>query len=147
MSLRTIDPILSMADNRAWLCKITLFLVNTFSLLFDLNNMLHVRLGSVLLTVLVIQWFANLTHAGRTDWSVEKNASFWREEARLSIDEILKKRDNTRVAKNVIMFLGDGMGVSTVTAGRIRKGQANGQLGEDLVTEMEQFSHLGLAKT
>ncbi|CAF1004713.1 unnamed protein product [Adineta ricciae] len=109
--------------------------------------MLHVRLGSVLLTVLLIQSFAKFAHAGRTDWSIEKNASFWREEARLSIDEILKKRDNTRIAKNVIMFLGDGMGVSTVTAGRIRKGQVNGQLGEDLVTEMEQFSHLGLSKT
>ncbi|CAF3752267.1 unnamed protein product [Rotaria sordida] len=39
------------------------------------------------------------------------------------------------------------MGVPTITAGRIRKGQMLGQLGEDFITEMEQFSHLGLAKT
>ncbi|CAF2795528.1 unnamed protein product [Rotaria sp. Silwood2] len=39
------------------------------------------------------------------------------------------------------------MGVSTMTAGRIRKGQILGQLGEDYITEMEQFSHLGLVKT
>jgi len=45
------------------------------------------------------------------------------------------------------MFLGDGMGVPTVTAGRIRKGQMKGQLGEDFLTEMEQFPHLGLSKT
>jgi len=43
--------------------------------------------------------------------------------------------------------LGDGMGVSTVTAGRIRRGQVEGQLGEDFITEMEQFTHLGLSKT
>ncbi len=45
------------------------------------------------------------------------------------------------------MFLGDGMGISTVTAGRIRAGQMRGELGEDVITEMEQFPYLGLAKT
>ncbi|UJR10749.1 hypothetical protein I4U23_014937 [Adineta vaga] len=85
--------------------------------------------------------------AGRTDWSIEKNGAFWNEQARLSIAELLQRRDNTRLAKNVILFVGDGMGLSTVTAGRIRKGQVNGQMGEDFVTEMEQFQHLGLAKT
>ncbi|CAF1426269.1 unnamed protein product [Rotaria sordida] len=39
------------------------------------------------------------------------------------------------------------MGIATVTAGRIRKGQINGQLGEDYLTEMEQFPHLGMVKT
>ena len=94
--------------------------------------------------ILVSKYFV---FAGRTDWSVEKNAGFWNEQARLSIEELLQRRDNTRLAKNVILFLGDGMGLSTVTAGRIRKGQIKGQLGEDFVTEMEQFQHLGLAKT
>lgn len=85
--------------------------------------------------------------SGRTDWSVEEHPSFWNEQARVSIEEMLQRRENTRRAKNVILFLGDGMGLSTVTAGRIRKGQMQGQLGEDVLTEMEQFSHLGLAKT
>lgn len=100
----------------------------------------------VVLGILLLNIFL-LINAGRTDWSIEKNAAFWNEQARLSIEELLKRRDNTRIAKNVILFLGDGMGVSTITAGRIRKGQVNGQLGEDFVTEMEQFHHLGLAKT
>jgi alkaline phosphatase len=86
-------------------------------------------------------------NGGRIDWSIEKDGSFWNEQARLSIEEVLQRRENTRIAKNVIMFLGDGMGVSTVTAGRIRKGQMKGQLGEDFLTEMEQFPRLGLAKT
>lgn len=86
-------------------------------------------------------------HCGRTDWTVEKGSTFWYEQARLSIEEALHRRENTRLAKNVILFLGDGMGISTVTAGRIRKGQVNGQLGEDFLTEMEQFSYQGLSKT
>ncbi|CAF0881660.1 unnamed protein product [Adineta steineri] len=101
----------------------------------------------LLLFTFLILLIKNHVNCGRADWTIEKDASFWREQARISINEALNRRENTKTAKNVIMFLGDGMGVSTVTAGRIRKGQVNGQLGEDLVTEMEQFSHLGLSKT
>ncbi|CAF5219923.1 unnamed protein product, partial [Rotaria magnacalcarata] len=90
---------------------------------------------------------SEIVESGRIDWSIEKNASFWNEQARLDIEQILTRKENRRVAKNVILFLGDGMGISTITAGRIRKGQVNGQLGEDHNTEMEQFSNLGLAKT
>jgi alkaline phosphatase len=103
--------------------------------------------GFLLTIVFLLLAINNLVYSGRVKWTVEKNASFWREQARLSIEEALRRRDNTRIAKNVIMFLGDGMGVSTVTAGRIRKGQAKGELGEDLLTEMEQLTYLGLAKT
>ena len=85
--------------------------------------------------------------AGRNDWSIEKNAAFWNEQARLTIEEMVQREENSRVAKNVIMFLGDGMGVPTVTAGRIRKGQTKGLLAEDFLTEMEQFPYVGLAKT
>ena len=34
-------------------------------------------------------------------------------------------------AKNVILFLGDGMGISTVTAARILAGQLKGMSGEE----------------
>jgi alkaline phosphatase len=106
-----------------------------------------VILEILLLNVLLVLIIGQFVNTGRIDWSIEKNGSFWNEQARLSIEEILQRHENTRIAKNVIIFLGDGMGVSTVTAGRIRKGQINGQLGEDFLTEMEQFNHLGLAKT
>jgi alkaline phosphatase len=98
-------------------------------------------------SVLLLLIISNFVNAGRTDWSVEENPSFWNEQARLSIEEIVQRRENTRIAKNVIIFLGDGMGVSTITAGRIRKGQMIGQLGEDFLTEMEQFTYSGLSKT
>lgn len=38
------------------------------------------------------------------------------------------------------------MGISTVTAGRIRKGQLKGHSGEEEVTWMESLPHLALSK-
>lgn len=50
-------------------------------------------------------------------------------------------------AKNVILFVGDGMGISTVTAARILEGQLKGQTGEENSLSFETLPHLGLAKT
>ena len=50
-------------------------------------------------------------------------------------------------AKNVILFVGDGMGVSTVTAIRILDGQQKGMPGEENVLSFEQFPHVALSKT
>jgi alkaline phosphatase len=50
-------------------------------------------------------------------------------------------------AKNVILFVGDGMGVSTVTASRILEGQLKGQLGEENNLSFDLFPFAGLAKT
>ena len=50
-------------------------------------------------------------------------------------------------AKNVILFIGDGMGVSTVTAGRIFDGQSQGKTGEEHVLAFEDFDHVAMIKT
>ncbi|AKV95252.1 MULTISPECIES: alkaline phosphatase [Marinobacter] len=50
-------------------------------------------------------------------------------------------------AKNVILFVGDGMGVSTVTAARILDGQNQGKPGEEHQLSFERFPFAGLAKT
>ena len=49
--------------------------------------------------------------------------------------------------KNVILFLGDGMGVSTVTAARIFEGQSRGENGEENFLSFEEFPHVALVKT
>ena len=41
---------------------------------------------------------------------------------------------NTNKAKNVIIFIGDGMGINTHTGARIYKGQKNGKSGEEEVS-------------
>ena len=50
-------------------------------------------------------------------------------------------------AKNIILFVGDGMGISTVTAARILDGQLKGMLGEENQFSFEQFPFSGLSKT
>ena len=54
---------------------------------------------------------------------------------------------NTAPAKNVILFIGDGMGVSTVTAARIYDGQSRGEPGEENLLSFEHFPSLALVKT
>lgn len=56
--------------------------------------------------------------------------------------------DNARgKAKNVILFVGDGMGISTVTAARILEGQRKGQTGEENQLSFDRFPFSGLSKT
>lgn len=50
-------------------------------------------------------------------------------------------------AKNVILFVGDGMGVSTLTASRIHEGQLAGNSGEEGYLSFENFPYTALVKT
>ena len=50
-------------------------------------------------------------------------------------------------AKNVILFVGDGMGLSTVTAARILAGQQLGKMGEEHQLSFDRFPFSGFAKT
>jgi alkaline phosphatase len=50
-------------------------------------------------------------------------------------------------AKNVILFIGDGMGVSTLTAARIYQGQQQGKDGASNRLTFEHFPNLALVKT
>lgn len=50
-------------------------------------------------------------------------------------------------AKNVILFVGDGMGISTVTAARILDGQRKELMGEENELSFDKFPFSGLAKT
>lgn len=70
----------------------------------------------------------------------------WIKSAQDDLKRLLSHKPNTNVAKNVILFLGDGMGMSTVTAARILKGQLQGNPGEETVFEFEKFPHVSLAK-
>ncbi|THD03886.1 alkaline phosphatase [Panacagrimonas perspica] len=53
----------------------------------------------------------------------------------------------SRPARNVILFIGDGMGISTVTAARILEGQQQGRDGESNRLSFEQFPQLALSVT
>ncbi|NWW76883.1 PPBT protein, partial [Climacteris rufus] len=78
----------------------------------------------------------------------EKDPEYWRRQAQETLRNALRlQRLNQNVAKNLILFLGDGMGVSTVTAARILKGQLQHGQGEESLLEMDKFPFVALAKT
>ena len=70
----------------------------------------------------------------------------WNGDAQRALKEAVDLERNTNVAKNVILFLGDGMGVSTVTAGRIYAGQQAGLSGEEHQLAFDKFPHVALTK-
>ncbi|KAK2148445.1 hypothetical protein LSH36_497g01016 [Paralvinella palmiformis] len=70
----------------------------------------------------------------------------WFELGESYIKEALTKKRIDNIAKNVILFIGDGMGASTVTAARIYKGQKSGNPGEETVLNFEDFPNVALSK-
>ena len=82
---------------------------------------------------------------GWTD--AETTQEHWRNLGRVELERMLAIRPNLSRAKNVVLFMGDGMGMPTVTAGRIMRGQKNSQNGESYRTRMEQFDNVGYSKT
>lgn len=79
--------------------------------------------------------------------SVQSNSPWFTDSAQLVMD---KANLTTKThAKNVILFVGDGMGISTLTAARIYQGQqiTGNQGGEENALSFEQFNHTALVKT
>ena len=80
------------------------------------------------------------------------NDSAWTEQGLAALERahMLNERAHggaKKRAKNVILFVGDGMGISTVTAARILEGQRRGQSGEENQLSFERFPYLSLVKT
>ncbi|MEZ4280229.1 MAG: alkaline phosphatase [Myxococcota bacterium] len=71
----------------------------------------------------------------------------WFAEGRRTVARAARFVADEPPAKNVILFVGDGMGVSTVTAARILEGQRRGRSGEENRLAFENLAHLALAKT
>uniref|UniRef100_A0A3B4WDF2 Alkaline phosphatase n=1 Tax=Seriola lalandi dorsalis TaxID=1841481 RepID=A0A3B4WDF2_SERLL len=80
-------------------------------------------------------------------YELEKEPAYWDAQARATLDAALKLHPRNHRAKNIILFLGDGMGVSTVSAARILRGQMEGASGEETVLAMDTFPYLALSKT
>jgi len=82
---------------------------------------------------------------------VEENADFWLKKGEDELEEALNLKQNTNLAKNIIIFIGDGMSIPTVTAARIYKGQqensGNLENGNSAQLSWENFPYVGLSKT
>ncbi|XP_026313847.1 membrane-bound alkaline phosphatase-like [Hyposmocoma kahamanoa] len=79
--------------------------------------------------------------------ATEQNPDYWRNEAKEGIEKRLRRLQNKNIARNVIMFLGDGLSVPTLAAARILKGQRANHTGEETEMFFETFPTVGLSKT
>ncbi|XP_074860720.1 intestinal-type alkaline phosphatase-like [Carettochelys insculpta] len=77
----------------------------------------------------------------------EENPAFWNKQANEAIKASVNLQRRNYPPKNLIIFLGDGMGVPTITATRILKGQLQGKLGPETPLAMDIFPYTALSKT
>ncbi|XP_014362897.2 membrane-bound alkaline phosphatase [Papilio machaon] len=80
----------------------------------------------------------------------EMTAEYWTEEAQAAIRARRARLRGTaaeHTARNVVMFLGDGMSVTTLAAARTLLGQRQGRPGEESQLAFEAFPTVGLTKT
>ncbi|XP_075217519.1 alkaline phosphatase-like [Lycorma delicatula] len=77
----------------------------------------------------------------------EYDAKYWDKNAFKSLNERLDNYLVTNKAKNLILFLGDGMSIPTITAARIYLGQLDQRAGENAKLSFENFPYTGLSKT
>jgi len=73
----------------------------------------------------------------------------WFEKGQSELERAKLVAESTIVnpAKNVIIFVGDGLGVSTVTAARILRSQERNLVEDDVPLSFERMPHVGLSKT
>ncbi|KAG8231067.1 hypothetical protein J437_LFUL010693 [Ladona fulva] len=71
----------------------------------------------------------------------------WEKAAWMQLRSTLNVMPIVSKAKNAILFLGDGMSLTTVTAARIYSGQMKGKDGEESSIIFDKFPYVGLSKT
>ena len=85
--------------------------------------------------------------AEKSDVTTGQEKNTWYSSAQETLQKNLAHKPITTKAKNIILFIGDGMGVSTVTAARIFEGQSLGLEGEEHILSWEKFANVALSKT
>ncbi|KAK8762955.1 hypothetical protein V5799_034442 [Amblyomma americanum] len=75
-----------------------------------------------------------------------EDPEFWYRYNRKALERRLSTEKREGRAQNVILFIGDGMGISTITAARVFKGQLAGKTGETSALIFEKFPHASLSK-
>jgi alkaline phosphatase len=103
------------------------------------------------LVALPAMYFASALNATKTPQSfpykTDQAAYSWFSAGNEAVSRSKALFPEDKKAKNVILFLGDGMGITTITAARILAGQSNHQPGESTSLSFEKFPHLALSKT
>ncbi|XP_058045145.1 intestinal-type alkaline phosphatase 1-like [Ahaetulla prasina] len=77
----------------------------------------------------------------------EQKPSFWDQLADKAIKKASQLKYRNYKAKNLILFLGDGMGIPTITATRILKGHMQNPVAPESPLSMDAFPYVALSKT
>lgn len=88
-----------------------------------------------------------VAQAPATSPSPEPAPRPWFEEGRAALQSRLAEQPIEGRARNVVLMIGDGMGVATATAIRLHVNQAAGGLGEEQPLPFERFAHSALVNT
>lgn len=88
---------------------------------------------------------AALPALARAEAPVDEDKYFKDGQQTLSARRAVKP--NKKAAKNVILFIADGMDPTTVAVARIFDGQTRGEEGEENFLSFERFPHLAMSKT
>lgn len=82
-----------------------------------------------------------------TNVQAAENAQQWYADGQAALADAQRLKSDKKRAKNVIFFVGDGMGISTITAARILEGQLRSQPGEENLLSFEKLPFVALSKT
>lgn len=104
-------------------------------------------------TVVLINLFGLLTSVigqnTQTNFPVKRQETpeTWRSDGLRALKRARNLNFRRRKAKNIILFIGDGMSISTLTAARILEGQLRRESGEENYLSFERFPFVALVKT
>lgn len=101
-------------------------------------NFISTLLASTLGASLMTTAYAN---------SLNETPEKWYSDGQAAVNSSKHLRANKHRAKNIILFVADGMGLSTATAARILEGQLRGETGEENQLSFETLPYVALSKT
>lgn len=85
--------------------------------------------------------FSETPHTAKVKNLDELTSAYWRDLALKVVDEHNKRVENKNIAKNLILFLGDGLSIPTITATRSYISDDGDPL------SFEKFPYTGMSKT
>jgi alkaline phosphatase len=109
-----------------------------------MKNFFNQLIASLIVLTIV---FATLAQTAQFPVKNAESPEKWQRDGLNAIESRKNFKVRKGKAKNVILFIGDGMGVTTLTASRILEGQLRGESGEENRLSFEEFPYSALSKT
>lgn len=92
----------------------------------------------------IVLCFASLQLLAQTSQNSNESAEIWYQQAANRVHQL---GSDSIKAKNIILFVGDGMSLPTVAAARIYEGQLHQQSGEENQLSFEKFPYTAFSRT